>query len=60
MLVDAKPRRLAVGKKTDSVKAGVTRALNDLLRGARKHTPPIAGELDWGGEEGGGGGGFRI
>lgn len=52
MLVDAKSRRLAVGKKTDSVKTGVTRSLDDLLRGARKHASPIAGEFDWGGEEG--------
>ncbi|WP_246677815.1 hypothetical protein [Mesorhizobium sp. B2-4-18] len=52
MLVDAKPRRLAIGDQADAIQAGVPHALDDLIRRARKHVAPIAGEFDWGGEEG--------
>ena len=46
MLIDAQPRRLAVGKKADAVEAGVPHAFDNLIGCARQHVTPIAGEFN--------------
>jgi hypothetical protein len=46
VLIDAQPRRLAVGKEAHAVEAGVAHAPDHLVRRARQHMPPIAGEFD--------------
>ena len=51
MLVDAQPRRLAVGDQADAVETGVPHVLDDLIGRARQHVTPIAGEFDGRGEE---------
>ncbi len=37
MLVDAQPRRLAVGDQVDAVETGVPHALDNLIGCAREH-----------------------
>ena len=51
VLVDAQPRRLAIGEETHAVETRVPHVLDNLVGGARQHATRIAGELDGRGQQ---------
>ncbi len=51
MLVDAQPRRLAVGEQADTVETCVPHALNNLVSRSGQHVAPIAGEFNGRGKQ---------
>jgi hypothetical protein len=48
MLIDPKPRRLAIGEQAHAIQACITHALDDLFCRAWKHVAPVACEFDGG------------